>query len=309
MRSRVRGYLSRADTHRPLHWPVTAWAVTEGDRSVGRFSEARLQRPTVRIGWIAPRVIIGVAFIATVYVGAILLTDARFANTLGWDLSIYRDAAQRWLSGSWFYYPEQVAGPYELTNGHVLYPPPVLLLFVPFTVLPVILWWLVPLTVIVWRIVALRPSAWAWAGMAACLAYPPTVELTISGNPLLWVVAALALATRWPWVSVLVFAKPSLLPFAFYGVRYRSWWVALGACALISLAFLPMWSDWFTVLVNARGRLVTLGYSASNVPMMLIPIVAWIGRTKATASGRREGGQGETGARDGQLGCTPRGDR
>jgi hypothetical protein len=34
------------------------------------------------------------------------------------------DATRRWLGGGPFYLPEQVAGPYFLDWGAILYPPP-----------------------------------------------------------------------------------------------------------------------------------------------------------------------------------------
>jgi hypothetical protein len=44
--------------------------------------------------------------------------------------------------------PEQLAGRYELATGHVLYPPPALLAFAVLSVLPAILWWLIPLGIV-----------------------------------------------------------------------------------------------------------------------------------------------------------------
>lgn len=226
-----------------------------------------------------PRVLTGVLLIMAAYSASLLLTEPRFGAP-GSDFGIYRDAATRWLHGGFFYYPEQLAGPYVALGGHVMYPPPTLLLFAPFTVLPAFLWWALPVGIVVWRVVTLRPSAWGWAGIAACLAWPMGLEMIYTGNPVIWVVAALALATRWPWVSVLVFAKPSLFPFAFVGARHRSWWLALGACALISGLFLPMWPDWIAAVLNARGQFSGPLYSLRDVPLLLVPLVAWAARPR-----------------------------
>ena len=49
----------------------------------------------------------------------------------GKDVALYRDAASRWLAGGPFYEPRQLAGPYEVAHGDILYPPVGLWLFVP----------------------------------------------------------------------------------------------------------------------------------------------------------------------------------
>lgn len=212
------------------------------------------------------------------YSAVLLATNPRFDDMRGVDHAIYRDAAARWLSGGFFYYPEQVNGLYYTLQGHVLYPPPSLVLFVPFVFLPAVLWWAIPLAIIAWRVYALRPAMWSWPLLAAALAWPVTIELIFTGNPLLWAVAGLALATRWPWVSALVFLKPSLFPFALFGVRTRGWWLATGSLAVVSLAFLPLWPQWIAAVLNARGPSSGLFYSLNDLPWMLIPLVAWWAR-------------------------------
>jgi hypothetical protein len=147
----------------------------------------------------------------------------------------------------------------------------------------------VPLAIIAWRVWALRPSPWAWVGIAACLAWPMTVELVYTGNPLLWIVAALALATRWPWMSVLILLKPSLFPFALFGMRARRWWLALGASAIVAALFLPMWPDWIRTVLNARGPSSGPLYSLKDVPTMAIPLLAWVGRARTQGDGRAAG--------------------
>ena len=98
------------------------------------------------------------------------------------------------------------------------------------------------------------------------------------GNPTMWIGAALALATLWRPAGVLVLLKPSLFPFALFGANRRGWWIALGVVALVSLSFLPMWPDYFRVVTDARGR--GWEYSASEVPFLLIPLIAWAGRRR-----------------------------
>lgn len=216
-----------------------------------------------------------------------LLTEPAYAFLAGENFAIYREAAARWLGGGGYFLPDQLAGPYTVLEGHVLYPPVALVLFVPFTALPAALWWIVPLGIIAWRVVALRPSPWGWVGIAACIAFPMTVQNVHAGNPLMWVAAFMALATRWPWVSALILVKPTLLPFALFGVRHRSWWVALGVFGLVSLVFWPLWWEYIAVIRNARGPLVSLLYSLKDVPLMLIPLIAWWSRRRdADVSGQ-----------------------
>ncbi len=70
--------------------------------------------------------------------------------------------------------------------------------------------------------------------------------------------------------------KPTLAPFALIGINRRSWWIALGALVAVSLVFLPLWADAIRVLVDARGERGLL-YSAIEIPMVAIPVIAWIG--------------------------------
>ena len=69
------------------------------------------------------------------------------SQLLAVDYQLYMDAARSWLADGTFYLPYQLAGPYLVTAGDVLYPPYSLVLFVPFTFLPAILWWAVPIAI------------------------------------------------------------------------------------------------------------------------------------------------------------------
>jgi hypothetical protein len=228
------------------------------------------------------RVFAAVLIVFCLLVGAdtaIILFTAP-GSALGYDFSIYRDATVRWVHGGFFYYPEQLAGPYTVLDGHVLYPPVALLLFVPFTILPAILWWLVPLSIIAWRLVALRPSIWGWLAVLVLVCRPYDVQIVFAGTPTIWIVALLAVASRWPWVSAFVLVKPTLLPFALVGIRTRGWWLALAIFGAACLLFAPMWPDWIRVVLNARGPFSGLLYSLKDVPLMLVPVVAWIARSR-----------------------------
>lgn len=223
---------------------------------------------------------LGVAYVLS------MATYWREAGIVGVDFIILRDAAARWLAGDGFYLPYQVAGPYVHSEhvgaqSPVLYPPTMLLLFVPFTILPGILWWAIPIAITGWVVVGHRPRPLVWPVIAFLAVFPMTIWAAVAGNPILWFMMALALGTRYCWPSVLVLLKPTLAPFAVIGIWRRSWWLALSCLALVSLLFLPMWFDYVRVLSNmttASGPL----FSLNQYPMLMIPIVAWLGRAALT---------------------------
>src|SRR4029079_246770 len=72
--------------------------------------------------------------------------------------------------------------------------------------------------------------------------------------------------------------KPSLGPFALFGVWRRSWWVAAAVVVVASLLFGPRWLAWLTSMRNAEGG--GLLYSSREIPMLLLPLVAWAFRTR-----------------------------
>lgn len=199
---------------------------------------------------------------------------------LGVDIALYREAAARWFSGGPFYEPRQLAGPYEVAHGDILYPPVGLWLFLPIALLPtvpaLVLWWGVPAAVTAWAIRRLRPRPAFWPLIALCLAWPTTPLKTWTGNPVIWSVAAVAIATAWRGAAPFSLLKPSLFPFAFFGIRQRSWWIGLAVFVALCLPFGPMWGDWVTTVVNTRGG--GFLYSALEAPMLALPLVAWLGR-------------------------------
>jgi ABC-type transport system involved in cytochrome c biogenesis permease component len=85
------------------------------------------------------------------------------------------------------------------------------------------------------------------------------------------------------WPSVFVLLKPSLAPFALFGAWRRSWWIAAAAFVVACLPFGALWADWLASVVNSRGG--GLLYSALELPMLLLPLVAWLGRTRSLDGG------------------------
>jgi len=219
---------------------------------------------------------------------ALVAFPTRLDQSIGVDFQLYRDVTVRWLGGGAFFEPRQLAGPYEITPGDVLYPPLALWLFMPFAIadgpaasaIAALAWWLIPLGATALAIASLRPRPWTWPILVLC-ASNPTVLLKIwTGNPVIWSMAALALACALPWrtTAPFVLLKPSLAPFAAFGIRRRSWWVGAIVLVLLSLPFGSLWADWLTTLANSRGG--GLLYSSLEAPFLLLPLVAWAGRTR-----------------------------
>lgn len=213
----------------------------------------------------------------------ILTNLGRLAFPTDGDRVLYADAARSWLAGTGFYHPYQLAGPYEIRSGDILYPPPMLLVFAPLAILPApldaVLYYAIPLGITVAVVAWLRPSAVGWPAILFCLWWPTTVVVIAGGNPGIWFMAFMALGCLWRPASVLVFLKPTLAPFGFFGANRRSWWLALAALGVVSLAFLPMWPDFVRATLNARGG-GGIFYSIGQAPMLFLPLAAWATSTR-----------------------------
>ena len=195
-------------------------------------------------------------------------------QTLGLDLWLYLDRAHAWLAGDGFYLPRQLTtSPYVITPGDSLYPPVLLWLLVPFTVLPPILWWVLPLAVIAFALVRLAPAWPAWPFLALVLVYPRTWEVLVYGNPSMWALAAIAAGAAWGWPSVLALVKPTLAPFALLGVRRRSWWVALGVLVVACVPLGGAWADYLRALTGATNG-YGIDYVIGEWPIALVPVIA-----------------------------------
>jgi hypothetical protein len=208
------------------------------------------------------------------YLVVVGFTSRGWAELAGVDRATYMDGAQRWLHGGSFYLDRQLHGPYETRMGDLLYPPTALWLFVPASFLPAPLWWAIPIGFVAWSVWRWRPRAWAWPILALCLAWPNTTIAFVTAYPGLWVAAIIAAGLRWGWPGALVLLKPSLLPFALIGIRTRGWWLATGGLVLLTLPVLGMIPDWLRAVVDGRGWGGWL-YSARELPLMLLPVVAW----------------------------------
>jgi hypothetical protein len=196
------------------------------------------------------------------------------AGRVGADFRLYLDAATGLLSGHPLYPQHQVAGPYVVADGDILYPPPIVLLMLPFAILPAILFWVAPLGIIAAAVVHHRPAVWSWPLLALGVAYPVTSLKIVHGNPTMWIVAAIALGTITAGPAVAVLLKPTLAPFAVIGANRRRWWIALGIAAAAGALFAPLWPDYAAVLANSRGP--GIFYSLDEVPFAVVPVIAWL---------------------------------
>ncbi len=196
----------------------------------------------------------------------------------GYDYGHYLDGVRRWLSTGSPYLPDEVAGPYAAyAPDAFLHPPTSLLLLAPFLVLPAILWWAIPIAILVGTIVAWRPASWTWPIMALCLAQPQGLAAIILGNTDIWVAALVATGLRYGWPGVLVVIKPSWGPLLLVGAWRRSWWITAIGLAAVSIPFGSLWIDWFHVVQHGPGD---LRYSLADLPLVVIGGVAWLGRSR-----------------------------
>ena len=195
----------------------------------------------------------------------------------GCDLTLYQQAVRSWFGGAAPYAHYQLAGPYVVETGAILYPPITLVLLAPSLLLPLPFWLLAPLVITGAVIYRLRPQPWAMLAIGFCFLYRPSYELIMAGNPVIWLMAALATAIHWRPAAALVLLKPSLFPFALVGIRSRGWWLIVGLFALVSLALLPQTLDWLTAVINGRGPRSGLLYSYHDVPLLSVPYIAWLG--------------------------------
>lgn len=192
----------------------------------------------------------------------------------GLDYRNYAEATTTWLNGGTWYLDRQLHGPYVVVPGDILYPPVWLILFVPATLAPWPLWWVLPSGAMAWVLWRHRPSPLGCATMAAFLAWPPTAVHLLTGNPTIWLVAALGLGTLYRWPSAFLLTKVTIAPLGLWGIRDRRWWVTLAGIVAASLLFLPMWPTYLQVLLDAKHP-AGIFYSAQDIPLLAIPLVAW----------------------------------
>ena len=196
----------------------------------------------------------------------------------GMDLGFYTERTQSWLDGTGFYRDRQLHGPYRIENGDALYPPPAILLFLPWALgAPAALWWLIPLGIAAAALWRLRPPLWALAILAGVFVHGRMLIAIILGNPSIWAFAGILGGAAFGWPALVALTKPVLAPFALIGATRRSWWIGLAAVGVAALAFAPMWPDYVRVLVDARNER-DIWYVIGEIPIAAaLAIVGWAG--------------------------------
>lgn len=193
------------------------------------------------------------------------------------DHSIYMAQAHRVLAGGPLYPAYELAGPFVPEQLPQLYPPPTVYgLFVPMSLVPDFLWWAIPLLAITAVVVYHRPSSWGWVAILTLLiVVPSTWTVVAAGNPAIWVASGMALATIRRPFALAALIKPTMLPFALFGVRSRGWWTGLAVYGVVALIMLSAWIDYAHVLLNYRASVQLI-----EVPLILVPLVAWWTRAR-----------------------------
>jgi len=218
----------------------------------------------------------GVLLVVGAWELAYLVPYIASQDALGTDHGFYKAIGERWLETGEFYLPRQLAGEYVIQSDvDVLYPPTAIPFFAALRWLPFPLWWSVPIGVTAWVIIRLRPARWTWPLMAVLVIWPRSLADVLYGNTNMWVLAAVAGGIASGWPAVLVSLKPSLAPLVFVGVRHRSWWIAAALMVAASLVTLDLWRDYLVAISNSNAEWY---WSLEEVPIMFVPLVAWIGR-------------------------------
>jgi hypothetical protein len=242
------------------------------------WTTLRRQVARLRARWNAPLVVgITGALLAVAAWEAWVLANSltRPDVTVGMDFRLYLGRAQAWLGGEGFYLPLQLAGPYPVNaaTSPTLYPPVLLYLLVPFTVLPAVLWWAIPFGIIATAIRHIRPGPWSWPVLALILVYPRTWVAITYGNPSLWALAAIAAGLAWSWPMAFAFIKPTLAAIALVRIRRPGFWRGLAVALALSIPLLPLWIQFASALLNARNG-YGLDYLLGELPIALALVFA-----------------------------------
>ena len=252
-------------------------------RGTAELRTEPLRRAYLRIAPMAGGLLLGLAILR---IAVMTLQAAQLPGALGLDWHCNADAARSWMAGTGYFLDRQLHGPYLAQTattqdlGEVLYPPVALLIFVPFTFLPDIAWWIVPGVLVVLALRLLRPAPWTWPILALLVGM--SGRQIVTGNPGMWLVPAALWGLILGWPGVLVLLKPSAFPLALAGITKRAWWIGLGVLVLISVPFGRLWIQWVQVIVDQS--ISSPLYSVSQWPLLTIPLVVYIGsRSSARA--------------------------
>lgn len=193
------------------------------------------------------------------------------------DIGHYLDATRRWLDSGTPYLAHEVQGPYPAYSPLTfLHPPVALYLFAPFLVLPVVLFWVVPLGVVGALVASWRPHWLTWPLLALALCTDGFRNAVVTGNTDMWMAAAVAAGLAYAWPAAIAVIKPTFIPIALLALRRRRGWLALAFLAVISVPLGQLWLDWIAVVRNGPGG---PGYSLPNYLWVAAPGLAWLARS------------------------------
>jgi hypothetical protein len=125
--------------------------------------------------------------------------------------------------------------------------------------------------------VVLPPAVVVEPILASLAATIPVAAGLVYGNTELWSVAFLCVAVRFAPAAWLLIVKPSLFPAILLFARDKRWWYAIPVVALLALPFGALWLDYLEAMTNLQSRGIL--YSLHAIPVLLIPIVAWVSRS------------------------------
>jgi hypothetical protein len=233
--------------------------------------------------WRVARAVCIAVSVVVLGIGALVLQAAYTGVTargeIGFDASLYASIGHRWLETGLIYYPAQFLGPYTNSGTVMLYPPPTVLLFAAFSIVPAFVWWVVPLALIAWSMTWLRPPFWVWPLAALAASTTPVIVAILYGNTLLWTLALTCLATRWSAAgAVLLVLKPSDALFALPAMRGRAFWLCLAALVAGGLLTFGSWLTWLEALRNFQGSPF---YSINAWPALATPWLLYAARRQA----------------------------
>lgn len=262
---------------RPLGQPARAPEVS--------FGRVRGSRVTQR--WYRP-VALGLT-VLILAAGAVViwahLAVFASADLIGVDLRLFAELGRRWVEtgsiyASWQFSPyayDQAAGTNDVGRMPGLYPPIAGPFFATVRFVPAVLWWVIPAIMVGYALWRWRPDPRVWPVLAAATLFPSTSGVIAAGGSTMWVTAGIAGGLIWGWPALIVALKPTFLPFLFLGADRRSWWLALGLIALVSILMLPEWVRYIDVLRNAES--LDALYSVADAPLILVPVAAWLTQT------------------------------
>jgi hypothetical protein len=205
--------------------------------------------------------------------------DYAFANG---DLQGYLEGTRRFLASGSPYVGEQTSGPWQISTHSFIHPPSALPLFLPFLVLPAVLWWLIPVVGTVALIAYWRPAEWTWPLIALCLAWPRSAGSLFAGNSDLWAAFFVAVSLHVRPVALALLVKPTFLPLALLGVKDRTFWATAAVLVGLLAISAPLWVSYASVVTNAH---LPITYSLLNLPLIVMPLIAWLGRRETRDAG------------------------